>query len=49
MRRIRAALRRLERTFLGSLMRVGAKIANRRVAKEVEAKRAHTGKDDPAA
>lgn len=49
MRRIRAALRRLERTFLGSLMRIGAKIANRRVAKEVQNKRAHTRDDDPAA
>lgn len=39
MNRIRAVLRRLERTFLGSLMRVGAKIANRRVKKEVDAKR----------
>lgn len=40
---IRSAFRRFERAVLRTLMRAGAKIADRRVAKEVESRRGKNG------
>ncbi|HVL89352.1 MAG TPA: hypothetical protein VM841_03855 [Actinomycetota bacterium] len=40
---IRSTFRRFERAVLRTLMRAGAKFADRRVAKEVESRRSKSG------